>query len=67
MGEFYYRKGENRAARQYYERALQVDEAFYGPNHSNVAGRAMQLAQILRIMGDKDGAQALYSRIGGRV
>ena len=43
-------------------RALQVDEAFYGPTHTNVAGRAMQLANVLRAMNDLEAAQELSNR-----
>ena len=50
------------AARMYFERALQVDESFYGTVHPNIAGRAMQLGRVLRALEDKEGAQALFDR-----
>ena len=42
--------------------ALQIDEGFYGANHANIAGRAMQLANVLKLIGDQDGAQLLSNR-----
>jgi tetratricopeptide (TPR) repeat protein len=49
-------------ARSYLERALQVDESFYGPAHPNIAGRAIQLARVLRVLQDREGAEMLFER-----
>jgi hypothetical protein len=50
------------AARAQFERALQIDEQFYGTIHPNIAGRAMQLGRVLRAQDDKEGATALFDR-----
>ncbi|MEO6437378.1 MAG: FxSxx-COOH system tetratricopeptide repeat protein [Tepidisphaeraceae bacterium] len=49
-------------ARMYFEQALNVDEGFYGSAHPNIAGRAVQLGRVLRMLEDKEGAQALFDR-----
>jgi tetratricopeptide (TPR) repeat protein len=55
-------QGSLGGARAHYERALQIDEQFYGTIHPNIAGRAMQLGRVLRALEDKEGAQALFER-----
>jgi hypothetical protein len=39
-----------------------VDESFYGPTHPNIAGRAIQLARVLRVLQDREGAEMLFER-----
>jgi tetratricopeptide (TPR) repeat protein len=62
LGAVLQEQGALGAARAQFERALQIDEQFYGSIHPNVAGRAMQLGRVLRTLEDKEGAQALFDR-----
>ena len=49
-------------AKEYYERALRIDELAYGSNNAMVAIRANNLGGILQYMGDIEGARELYDR-----
>ncbi len=44
------------------ERALAITEAAYGPDHPDVATRLNNLAQILRDLGQPEGARPLQER-----
>jgi tetratricopeptide (TPR) repeat protein len=44
------------------ERALRVDEAAFGPDHPNVAIRINNLGELLRVLGDLDGAKIHFER-----
>ena len=48
------------AARAAYERALQIDEAVFGPKHPNVARDVNNLGNLLYDLGDLAGARAAY-------
>ena len=45
-----------------YERALQIYEAVYGLDHSDVANTLNNLANLLRTMGDYAEAKPMYER-----
>jgi len=49
-------------AKRYFERALKIDEAVYGPDHPNVAIRVNNLGGVLRDLGDHAGAKAAFER-----
>ena len=44
------------------QRALQIDETFYGPEHPTVAVRLNNLAELLRITNRVQEAEPLYQR-----
>ena len=48
--------------KEYYERALRIDELAYGSDNAMVAIRANNLGGILQYMGDIEGARKLYNR-----
>ena len=50
------------AARAAFERALRIDEAVYGPDHTKVAIRVNNLGGVLRDLGDLAGARAALER-----
>jgi len=45
-----------------YERALKIDEAFFGLNHPNVAIRVHNLGTLFNQIGDKENAIAYEKR-----
>jgi len=47
---------------RYTQRALQIDEKVYGPDHPAVATRANNIGQTLLANGDLDGALAYTQR-----
>ncbi len=49
-------------ARTLFERALAIDEAAYGPDHTAVATRLNNLASVLRDQGDLAGARSRFER-----
>jgi Tfp pilus assembly protein PilF len=49
-------------ARKSYERALEIDENVYGPDHPNVATIVNNLGGVLRALGDLAGARKSYER-----
>ncbi|NMC84326.1 MAG: tetratricopeptide repeat protein, partial [Anaerolineaceae bacterium] len=50
------------AAKTCFERALAIDEAAYGPNHSVVARDVNDLGRVLRELGDLAGAKQCFKR-----
>jgi tetratricopeptide (TPR) repeat protein len=55
-------KGDLAGAQRYAERALQIDENIYGPDHPSVAVDVDNLGQILQDKGDLTGAQRYTER-----
>jgi len=55
-------RGNSTAARQFYEQALAIDEAAYGPSHPRVATHLKNLAGMLEKMGEKTAARKLAAR-----
>ncbi len=55
-------RAELTTARVAFARALQIDEAVYGPNHPEVAIRVNNLGGVLRADGDLEGVQAAFER-----
>jgi len=49
-------------AKKSYERALQIDEKVYGPDHPNVAIRVNNLGGVLEDLGDLAGAKNCFER-----
>ena len=54
--------GDLAAARQCYDRALQIDEAAFGPDHPEVATDVSNLGLLLRDLGDLAGAHQCLER-----
>eukprot|EP01043_Picozoa_sp_COSAG02_P027319 COSAG02_NODE_1606_length_11716_cov_7.032022_4_plen_67_part_00 len=54
--------GEHQEALQLYDRALKIDEATYGPQHSEVATTLRNIADVWKDLGEKQEAKALYLR-----
>ncbi|RPH75833.1 tetratricopeptide repeat protein [bacterium] len=60
---FYLRNiAEHESAKKHYERALQIDEKTYGPDHPTVAIRVNNLGYVLQSMGDLPAAKSHYER-----
>ncbi|MCP4683918.1 MAG: tetratricopeptide repeat protein, partial [bacterium] len=57
--------GDYAGARAAFERALDIDEVVFGPNHPNVGIRANNLGDILQELGDLKGARAAFERALG--
>ena len=55
-------QGHLKQARGYFERALEINEAAYGPDHPNVAGIVNSLGIVLRDLGDRAGATRRFER-----
>jgi eukaryotic-like serine/threonine-protein kinase len=55
-------KGDAEEAEHLQQRALEVAEATYGPEHPNVATQLQRLASIVRDRGSLDEARPLYAR-----
>ena len=49
-------------AKEMHERALDIDEAAYGPDHPTVAIRVNNLGGVLRDIGDLEGTKKMYER-----
>ncbi len=49
-------------AKHYFERALEIDEKAFGPDHPKVAIRINNIGAVLREQGDLDGARKAYER-----
>lgn len=56
------RQGDFTAARKLYERALGIQEKFFGPEHPNTAADLNNLAHLLENQGDFSTARKLYER-----
>ncbi len=57
--------GDYAGARAAFERALDIDEVVFGPDHPNVGIRANNLGDILQELGDLKGARAAFERALG--
>jgi tetratricopeptide (TPR) repeat protein len=55
-------RAEFSEAKSVHERALEIGEKVYGPDHPNVAKTIKNLGGVLREMGDFDGARKCYER-----
>ncbi|MFT3773335.1 MAG: tetratricopeptide repeat protein [Minicystis sp.] len=62
MGLTLYALGHPGDAKPLLERALASNVAVYGPDHPEVAGDLMNLAAVLRSLGDREGARACLLR-----
>ena len=62
VGNLLYRMGHLQQARARLERALQIDEANYGPMHPEVATVLLRLGMVLRGLGDIDSARTCFQR-----
>ncbi|HJW91323.1 MAG TPA: tetratricopeptide repeat protein [Anaerolineales bacterium] len=62
LGSHLQEVAEYAGARQAFERALALDEAAFGPDHSTVAKDVNNLGGVLRIMGDLAGAKQAHER-----
>lgn len=62
LGYYWSAAAEFERAREAFVRALALDEAFYGPDHPNVAADATNLGSALYALGDLDGARQVYER-----
>ena len=60
LGTVLYELGDLAGAKAAYERALQIDEAAYGPDHPIVANRINNLGWVLHDLGDLTGAKAAF-------
>ena len=49
-------------AKEMYERALEIDEAEYGPDHPDVAIDVNNLGLVLKALGDMEGAKKMFER-----
>ena len=56
LGMYSHGRAELDQAKDYYERALAIDEKVYGPEHPAVATNANNIGQILKDQGDLKGA-----------
>jgi tetratricopeptide (TPR) repeat protein len=54
--------GDFDGAKKYYERALEIREKEYSPDHPNVATIVSNLGTVLEDMGDLAGAKEHYER-----
>ena len=55
-------QGDLPGARARFERALEIGEAAYGPDHPDLAKFVQNLANVLQRQGDSAGARALLER-----
>jgi tetratricopeptide (TPR) repeat protein len=62
LGLYLQARAEFADARACFERALQIDEATFGPNHPNVATAVNNLGSVLQDLGDLAGARTCYER-----
>jgi len=62
LGLYLQARAEFADARTCFERALQIDEATFGPNHPKVATDVNNLGSVLRDLGDLAGARASFER-----
>ena len=62
VGGYLWTRAELTAARKLYERALEIDEKAYGPNHTSVATMANNLGNVLQDLGKLEEAKKLYER-----
>ena len=56
LGMYSHGRAELDQAKDYFERALAIDEKVYGPEHPDVARDANNIGQILKAQGDLEGA-----------
>jgi tetratricopeptide (TPR) repeat protein len=62
VGAYLLRRAKFASAKSVLGRALKIDEAVYGPDHSNVARDVSNLGEVLKQQGDLAGARAHYER-----
>ncbi len=58
----FYQNWEYKAAKNYYERALKIEEAHFGPEHPNVASTLGNLGSAYSALGDAKTAKNYYER-----
>ncbi len=62
MGTYFWGRAQYAAAREAFERTWRLDEAAFGPNHTNVAISVNNLGMVLEALGDPSGARQHYER-----
>jgi tetratricopeptide (TPR) repeat protein len=61
-GLYLRQRADHQQARRFFERALALDEAYLGPDHTATAANLNNLANVLQDEGDLDGARRLRER-----
>jgi Tfp pilus assembly protein PilF len=62
MGLYFLGRAQYADAKEYFERALRIDEAAFGPDHPNVAIRVNNLGSVLQYLGDLASARQHFER-----
>jgi tetratricopeptide (TPR) repeat protein len=62
LGYHFWQIAAHADARTFFERALQIDEAAFGPDHPNVAVKVNNLGMVVQAQGDLQAARAFFER-----